>query len=237
MIHLTGITKSYRLGEQEFPVLHGIDMSVGRGDLVALTGASGSGKSTLMNILGCLDKPNEGRYLLDGQDVASLSEGQLAGERNRRIGFIFQNFHLLPRASAWANVAQPLIYRGISPASRKRAATDALRRVGLDHRLNHKPSELSGGQRQRVAIARALVGSPKLVLADEPTGNLDSHTSSDIMDLLLELNAEGLTLIIVTHEAGVAARCRRVVRLQDGYIVEDSDGKLDHERVLSATSR
>lgn len=221
MIELEGISKSYRLGGQSFPVLHGIDLHVARGEFVALTGASGSGKSTLMNILGCLDVPDAGRYRLGGQDVAGLSEADLARERNRRIGFVFQNFHLLPRASAWANVAQPLIYRGIPPAVRHEAACEALRRVGLEHRLHHKPNELSGGQRQRVAIARALVGRPQIVLADEPTGNLDSSTSAEIMDLLGELHDAGLTLVIVTHEPDIAARCRRVVRLHDGRIAED----------------
>jgi putative ABC transport system ATP-binding protein len=221
MISLAGISKSYWLGRQEFPVLHRIDLQVDLGELVALTGASGSGKSTLMNILGCLDTPDEGTYSLDGADVAGFTEAQLARERNRRIGFIFQNFNLLPRATALSNVAQPLIYRGLPPSSRDKAARDALGRVGLADRLNHRPSELSGGQRQRVAIARALVGRPSLLLADEPTGNLDSRTSGEIMALLTELNGEGLTLMIVTHEADIAARCKRVVRLHDGRIAAD----------------
>lgn len=221
MIELHNIGKTYYLGGNEFAVLHAIDLSVARGEFVALTGASGSGKSTLMNVLGCLDTPTTGSYSLDGEPVAGLSETQLARARNRKIGFIFQNFNLLPRASAWANVAQPLIYRGISPKLRQQAACEALRRVGLEHRLNHKPSELSGGQRQRVAIARALVGRPQLLLADEPTGNLDSKTAAEIMALLAELYEEGLTLIIVTHEADIAAQCRRVVRLHDGRIAED----------------
>ena len=221
MIELEGITKTYHLGGQSFPVLHNIDLQVARGEFVALTGASGSGKSTLMNILGCLDVPDAGRYRLGGHDVSGLNEAQLARERNRRIGFVFQNFHLLPRASAWANVAQPLVYRGVPPALRQQAACEALRRVGLEQRLDHKPNELSGGQRQRVAIARALVGQPQIVLADEPTGNLDSNTSAEIMDLLGELHGSGLTLIIVTHESDIAARCRRVVRLHDGRIADD----------------
>ena len=221
MIELRGITKAYHLGGQSFPVLHGIDLHAERGEFIALTGASGSGKSTLMNILGCLDVPDAGSYRLGGQDVAGLSQAELARERNRRIGFVFQNFHLLPRATAWANVAQPLIYRGIPPALRREAACEALRRVGLEHRLDHRPNELSGGQRQRVAIARALVGRPQIVLADEPTGNLDSSTSGEIMDLLAELHGAGLTLLIVTHEPDIAARCRRVVRLHDGRIAED----------------
>ncbi|HZE92129.1 MAG TPA: ABC transporter ATP-binding protein [Rhizobacter sp.] len=221
MIELRGIGKTYYLGDNGFAVLHAIDLVVARGEFVALTGASGSGKSTLMNMLGCLDTPTTGTYSLDGETIAGLTEAQLARVRNRKIGFIFQNFHLLPRATAWANVAQPLIYRGIAPELREQAACDALRRVGLEHRLNHKPNELSGGQRQRVAIARALVGRPQLLLADEPTGNLDSKTAGEIMALLAELHDEGLTLIIVTHEADIAAQCRRFVRLHDGRIAED----------------
>src|SRR6185369_15323794 len=168
--------------------------------------------STLMNILGCLDTPSTGSYVLDGEPVAQLDESGLARVRNRKIGFIFQSFHLLPRATALSNVAQPLIYRGLSPAVRERAAGEALERVGLSHRMDHKPNELSGGQRQRVAIARALVGRPQLLLADEPTGNLDSATSADIMDLLAGLHAEGMTLVIVTHEPKIAAQCPRLVR-------------------------
>ena len=221
MIELSDIGKTYVMGDNASTVLQGIDLHIARGELVALTGASGSGKSTLMNILGCLDTPTTGSYRLDDMPVAGLDEAQLASARNRRIGFIFQNFHLLPRMTAWANVAQPLIYRGISPAAREQMARVALERVGLGHRLSHKPNELSGGQRQRVAIARALVGRPRLLLADEPTGNLDSKTAAEIMDLLTELHREGLTLVIVTHEAAIAARCRRVVRLHDGRIAED----------------
>jgi putative ABC transport system ATP-binding protein len=221
MIELNDIGKTYSLGGERFAALQGIDLHVARGEFVALTGASGSGKSTLMNILGCLDTPTSGRYLLDGELVAGLSEPQQARVRSRKIGFIFQNFHLLPRSTALANVAQPLIYRSVAPPLRQQAAHEALRRVGLEHRLNHKPSELSGGQRQRVAIARALVGRPQLLLADEPTGNLDSATAAEIMTLLTELHDEGLTLIIVTHEPGIAAQSRRVVRLHDGRIAQD----------------
>ncbi len=221
MIELRNIGKTYHLGGNQFAALQSINLSVACGEFVALTGASGSGKSTLMNLLGCLDTPTTGSYSLDTEPVAGLSEAQLARARNRKIGFVFQNFHLLPRASAWANVAQPLIYRGIAPKLRQQAACEALRRVGLENRLNHRPNELSGGQRQRVAIARALVGRPQLVLADEPTGNLDSKTAAEIMGLLTELHEEGLTLIIVTHEADIAAQCRRVVRLHDGRIAED----------------
>jgi putative ABC transport system ATP-binding protein len=221
MIEVANLCKSYTLGDQSFPVLRGIDLRVEQGEFVALTGASGSGKSTLMNILGCLDTPDSGLYRLAGRDVAGLSESVLARERNLRIGFVFQSFHLLPRASALANVALPLIYRGVAPARRREAALAALTRVGLEQRVNHKPSELSGGQRQRVAIARALIGDPQLILADEPTGNLDSRTSKEIMALLTELNQKGLTLLVVTHDPEIAASCRRVVRMQDGLIVGD----------------
>jgi putative ABC transport system ATP-binding protein len=221
VIELQGINKSYFLGGEEFKVLRDIDLEVRRGELVALTGASGSGKTTLMNILGCLDAPSSGSYVLDGESVGGLTAAAQARARNRKIGFVFQSFYLLPRAVAWANVAQPLIYRGIAPADRRRAAEEALRRVGLEQRMHHKPNELSGGQRQRVAIARALVGQPQLILADEPTGNLDSTTAREIMDLLLGLHAEGMTLVIVTHEPTVAARCKRVIRLHDGQIAAD----------------
>jgi putative ABC transport system ATP-binding protein len=221
MISLTNIGKIYRLGDNEFAALSGIELRIARNEFVALTGASGSGKSTMMNILGCLDSPSSGSYSLDGEAVAGLDEDQLARVRNRKIGFIFQNFYLMPRVTALDNVAQPLIYRGLSPALRRERAREALRRVGLADRMQHKPNELSGGQRQRVAIARALVGRPELLLADEPTGNLDSNTAREIMALLIELHAEGLTLIIVTHDPGIASHCHRVVRLHDGQIGED----------------
>ena len=221
MIELQDIHKTYHLGDASFPILQGIDLHIGRGEFVALTGASGSGKSTLMNILGCLDTPTSGHYRLAGEDVAKLGEDQLARVRNRRIGFIFQSFHLLPRATALANVAQPLVYRGVSPAQREQAARASLERVGLGHRVDHKPNELSGGQRQRVAIARALVGRPQLLLADEPTGNLDSKTTGEIMSLLSDLHAGGLTVVIVTHEPEIAAQCPRVVKLRDGRIDQD----------------
>lgn len=221
MIALTNIGKVYRLGENEFAALSAVDLTIERNEFVALTGASGSGKSTLMNILGCLDSPSSGAYSLDGEAVAGLDEDQLASVRNRKIGFIFQNFYLMPRQTALDNVAQPLIYRGLAPSIRRERARDALSRVGLADRMHHKPNELSGGQRQRVAIARALVGRPELLLADEPTGNLDSHTAREIMALLIRLHAEGLTLIIVTHDPGIASHCHRVVRLHDGRIAED----------------
>ncbi len=221
MIELQGICKTYRRGGEEVAALRDVDLHVGRGEFVALTGTSGSGKSTLMNVLGCLDTPTSGRYLLDGEPVADLGEATLARVRNRKIGFVFQNFHLLPRLTALANVAQPLIYRGLAPALRERAAREALERVGLAHRMNHQPSELSGGQRQRVAIARALVGRTPLLLADEPTGNLDSATAAEIMGLLHQLHGEGMTVVLVTHEPSIAAQCRRLVRLHDGRIAQD----------------
>jgi len=221
MIRLEGIGKVYRLGDTEFAALTSVDLQINRNEFVALTGASGSGKSTMMNILGCLDSPSTGSYSLDGEAVAGLDEDQLAGVRNRKIGFIFQNFYLMPRFTALDNVAQPLIYRGISPAIRRERAREALGRVGLADRTHHKPNELSGGQRQRVAIARALVGNPELLLADEPTGNLDSRTAKEIMALLINLHAEGVTLLIVTHDPGIASHCHRVVRLHDGRIAED----------------
>jgi putative ABC transport system ATP-binding protein len=222
MIELRGINKSYQLGEAEaFQALAGVDLDLRRGEFVALTGASGSGKSTLMNILGCLDTPSAGSYVLDGEPVGGLNEDQLARVRNRKIGFVFQNFYLMPRMSAVENVAQPLIYRGFSPSARRQRASEALMRVGLEQRLNHKPNELSGGQRQRVAIARALVGRPEVLLADEPTGNLDSRTAQEIMALFTQLNAEGHTLVIVTHDPGIASYSKRVIRLHDGQIVED----------------
>ena len=221
MIQLDAIGKTYRLGVNELTALAVINLHIARNEFVALTGASGSGKSTLMNILGCLDTPSTGSYLLDGEAVAGLGEDQLARVRNRKIGFVFQNFYLMPRATALDNVAQPLIYRGLAPALRRARAVEALTRVGLEHRLQHRPNELSGGQRQRVAIARALVGQPELLLADEPTGNLDSKTAAEIMSLFSALHADGLTLIIVTHEADIAAHCHRIVRLHDGHIAED----------------
>ena len=224
MIELLGIAKRYDLGAAEVPALQDIDLHVGSNEFVALTGASGSGKSTLMNVLGCLDSPSSGQYLLDGVAVAGMDEEQLAGVRNRKIGFVFQNFYLMPRMSALDNVALPLIYRGLAPIKRREHAAHALDRVGLSDRMLHKPNELSGGQRQRVAIARALVGQPELLLADEPTGNLDSRTALEIMDLFAALHSAGHTLIVVTHDADIAARCRRAVRLHDGRIVEDRRG-------------
>jgi putative ABC transport system ATP-binding protein len=221
VIELNNIGKTYRLGTNDFAALIDINLHIKRNEYVALTGPSGSGKSTMMNVLGCLDTPTTGTYSLDGEAVAGLDEDQLARVRNRKIGFIFQSFYLMPRASTLDNVAQPLIYRGLSPALRQQRAAEALERVGLEHRLLHRPNELSGGQRQRVAIARALVGHPELLLADEPTGNLDSKTAKEILGLFSELHADGITIVIVTHDPAVAAYCHRVVRLHDGRIAED----------------
>jgi putative ABC transport system ATP-binding protein len=190
--------------------------------MIAFIGASGSGKSTMMNIVGCLDRPSSGEYWLNGREVATMSGDDLARVRNQEIGFIFQSFHLLPRASALDNVAQPLIYRGVPLRERLALAEQALQRVGLGARVHHRPNELSGGQRQRVAIARALVGNPSILLADEPTGNLDSSTSEEIMELIRAVHAGGQTVVMVTHEPEIAAQCQRVVRLRDGYVVSDT---------------
>jgi putative ABC transport system ATP-binding protein len=221
VIELAGISKLYQLGGVEYPALTDVSLTIARNDFLALTGASGSGKSTMMNIIGCLDTPTQGRYTLDGEEVAGLDEEALASVRNRKIGFVFQNFYLMPRQTAVDNVAQPLIYRGISPSLRRAHAERALQRVGLGDRMRHRPNEMSGGQRQRVAVARALVGRPELLLADEPTGNLDSRTAREIMDLFAQLHAEGQTVVVVTHDPGVAASCKRLVRLHDGRIAED----------------
>lgn len=221
MIELRGVSKAYHMGAEELLALREVNLRILRNEFVAVTGTSGSGKSTLMNIVGCLDTPSSGDYFLDGNNVADLDESRLTRVRNLKVGFVFQSFYLMPRLTALDNVAQPLIYRGLAPRERRREAAEALTRVGLQSRLNHRPNELSGGQRQRVAIARALVGKPDLLLADEPTGNLDSQTASEIMSLLRMLHAEGHTIVVVTHDPGVAAYCRRVVRMHDGRIVED----------------
>jgi putative ABC transport system ATP-binding protein len=222
VITLTAIEKQFQMGDQTVRAVQGVDLHIARNEFVAFIGASGSGKSTMMNIVGCLDRPSAGTYRLNGRDVATMSSDELALVRNKEIGFIFQSFHLLPRASALDNVAQPLIYRGISQRERRRMAAAALERVGLGQRMGHRPNELSGGQRQRVAIARALVGEPPILLADEPTGNLDSSTSQEIMELIKGLHREGQTVVMVTHEPDIAAQCQRIVRLQDGRIVSDT---------------
>lgn len=219
MIQLEDITKVYRMGKVEVPVLFGIDLAIDDGELVAIMGPSGSGKSTLMNILGCLDTPTSGRYLLDGSDVSRLSNNQLAKVRSRKVGFVFQSFNLIPRTSAARNVELPLVYAGIR--NRRNPGRRALEQVGLGDRLKHMPNELSGGQQQRVAIARALINDPTILLADEPTGNLDTTSSLEIMKLLIELNDAGCTVVIITHEEEIAHSAKRVVRLRDGLIVSD----------------
>ena len=222
MICLRNITKRYLMGDEEVLALAGLDLDIGRNEYVALVGPSGSGKSTLMNLVGCLDTPTSGSYLLNGRDTAQLGEVELARVRNLEIGFVFQSFHLLPRMTVLQNVMQPLVYRGMPAAERKSRAVAALGQVGLGNRQGHRPNELSGGQRQRVAVARALVGEPSLLLADEPTGNLDSRTSDDIMALFDELHAQGQTVVVVTHEPDIAAHCRRTVRIGDGRVVSDT---------------
>lgn len=221
IIHLENICKSYYLGKQELEVLKGINIDILKNEYVALMGPSGSGKSTLMNILGCLDTPTRGRYILNGHDVSRMIDNDLAEIRNKEIGFVFQQFNLLPRLTAAENVALPLIYSGIAKKERMERALEVLRKVKLDDRSHHKPNELSGGQCQRVAIARALINNPAIILADEPTGNLDSKTSHEIMDILGKIHNEGNTVVLVTHEEDIAGFAHRVVRLRDGVIETD----------------
>lgn len=222
VIRLEAVAKRYTMGQHVIRAVDGIDMTIERNEYVVIIGSSGSGKSTVMNIIGCLDSPSSGRYLLNGHDVSGLSEGELAEVRNQEIGFIFQSFNLLPRMTALGNVMQPLIYAGVPFAERRDEALRYLERVGLADRADHLPNQLSGGQRQRVAIARALVTSPSILLADEPTGNLDSQTTVEILALFDELYADGQTIVLVTHEPEVAAHGERVVRLRDGKVVEDT---------------
>jgi putative ABC transport system ATP-binding protein len=222
VIETRALAKEYRMGAETVRALRGIDVCIERGEYVAIMGPSGSGKSTLMNIIGCLDRPSGGEYLLAGQPVSKLGDRALARARNREIGFVFQTFNLLPRASALANVEVPLMYGGVGRRERRRRAREALAHVGLGDRLLHRPNELSGGQRQRVAVARALVNDPSLLLADEPTGNLDSATSHDIMALFDALNAAGNTIVVVTHEHDIAAHASRRIVLRDGVIIEDT---------------
>ena len=215
------LVKTYRMGDLEVPALRGISLSIGPGEFLAVMGASGSGKSTFMNLIGCLDRPTRGAYLLGGRDVGKLSRDQLARVRGQQIGFVFQGFNLLPRTSALENVELPLLYQGIASRERHRRASEALERVGLGDRLDHSPAQLSGGQQQRVAIARALVNRPALLLADEPTGNLDSRTSVEVMGIFQDLNEQGLTVLLVTHEPDIAEHARRVVTFKDGLLLSD----------------
>ena len=221
LIQIEDVSKVYQMGDVQVRALRGVSGRVSQGEFVAIMGASGSGKSTLMNIVGCLDRPSTGKYLLEGREVSHLSRDELAAIRNRTIGFVFQSFNLLSRTTALENVELPLVYTGLPPAERRAAARGALERVGLGDRLHHHPSQLSGGQQQRVAIARALVGNPKLILGDEPTGNLDSQTSIEVMSLLQELGRSGMTILLVTHEADIARFASRVILLKDGVILVD----------------
>ncbi|MBZ5859240.1 ABC transporter ATP-binding protein [Flavihumibacter profundi] len=221
MIYLDSIEKSYYMGKQAIPVLKGITLDIFKNEYVALMGPSGSGKSTLMNILGCLDSPTSGKYILNGQDVSTMEDDELATVRNKEIGFVFQQFNLLPRLSAAENVALPLVYAGVTKKIRREMALAVLDKVGLADRSHHRPNELSGGQCQRVAIARALVNNPSIILADEPTGNLDSKTSTEIMDIFGKIQSSGNTVVLVTHEEDIANHAHRIVRLRDGLIETD----------------
>ena len=221
IIAIEALKKAYMMGNQEVMALDGIDLKIGANEYVAIMGPSGSGKSTLMNILGCLDTPTSGRYVLGGEDVSAMKPGELAQVRSRRTGFVFQSFNLLPRYNALENVALPLIYQGVPRAERMERARKALEEVGLSGRMEHRPAEMSGGQRQRVAVARALVGRPDIILADEPTGNLDTQTSVEVMKLFEKIYRQGNTILIVTHEEDIAACARRIIRLRDGRIESD----------------
>ncbi len=224
LIELVDISREYVVGGETVHALAGVSMKIERGEWVAIVGQSGSGKSTMMNVIGCLDTPTGGSYHLNGKDVSHMNDDELADIRNKEIGFIFQNFQLLPRESSLANVELPLVYRGLPAKERRNRATEALRKVGLEQRMQHKPTELSGGQRQRVAIARALASDPSLLLADEPTGNLDSSTGEEIVRLFEQLHQQGHTIVLVTHEPKLAARCPRAIRLSDGKIIGDGIG-------------
>ena len=219
MIEIENVTKVYRMGQVDVHALRGVTLSVDQGEMIAIIGASGSGKSTLMNIIGCLDTPTSGQYIFEGSDVSRLNDNQLAEMRNKKFGFVFQEFNLLSRANALSNVELPLVYSGTM--QRGKRAMEALERVGLEARAKHKPTELSGGEQQRVAIARALVNNPAIILADEPTGNLDSSSGAEILSIFRQLNREGITLVIVTHEKDIAAQAKRIIRLMDGKVESD----------------
>src|SRR6187431_3175274 len=225
IIHLESLHKSYYMGRQAIPVLNGVTLDIFKNEYVALMGPSGSGKSTLMNILGCLDSPTKGNYILNDQDVSKMSDDELAEVRNKEIGFVFQQFNLLPRLTAAENVALPLVYSGVGKKERTERAMEVLAKVKLEDRSHHKPNELSGGQAQRVAIARALINNPSIILADEPTGNLDSKTSHEIMDILSKIYQRGNTVILVTHEQDIAQHAHRIVRLKDGLVESDEVNK------------
>jgi len=239
MIKVTGLKKEYIMGKVKVPALKGIDLEIPKGQFIAIMGPSGSGKSTLMNILGCLDRPTEGTYYLDGSDVSMKSDNELAEIRNRFVGFIFQTFNLLSRTDAVANVELPLIYRGMAMKERREKAVRALEAVGLGHRIHHRPNELSGGEQQRVAIARAIAGDPKLLLADEPTGNLDSRSGEEIMAIFQRLHEKGITLVLVTHDMDIARHAERIVSLRDGMIVSDEvvSDRLIAEEILAEMPR
>lgn len=228
VIHCVDVRKEYRMGTQTVHALRGISFEIRRNEYVAIMGPSGSGKSTMMNMIGCLDTPTSGSYMLNGTDVSTLDDNQLAAIRNKEIGFVFQTFNLLPRSTALANVELPLIYAGMKSTERRLRAIDTLTKVGLADRMDHKPNELSGGQRQRVAVARALVNNPSILLADEPTGNLDSKTGTEIMELFADLHRQGNTIVLVTHEEEIAVHAQRVIRLRDGLLESDQPSRIVH---------
>ena len=221
MIELKDISKNYRMGEMDISALDRVSLSVRQGELIAIMGPSGSGKSTLMNVLGCLDRPTNGTYTFESREISAMTDDELAHVRNAKIGFVFQSFNLLPRFTALKNVEMPLIYSGVPAKQRTERAIPVMEMVGLSDRMYHKPTELSGGQQQRVAIARALVNHPPLLLADEPTGNLDSRSGAEILNILMDLNKQGVTIMIVTHDHDVASRCKRIINLKDGLVVGD----------------